>query len=78
MSDTKLPISKVDNRIHFNSPTIQLTIIRLNGDNFLRWSQSVRLYICGQGKIGYITGEKTAPRPDDYLLAAWDAENYMV
>ncbi|KAG6507933.1 hypothetical protein ZIOFF_033288 [Zingiber officinale] len=38
--------------------SIQITSIRLNGDNFLRWSQSVRMYIRGQGKIGYITGNK--------------------
>ena len=36
---------------HSNSHSVQITTIRLNGDNFLRWSQSVRMYIRGQGKI---------------------------
>ena len=60
-----------------NSP-IQITTIRLNGDNFLRWSQSVRMYIRGRGKIGYITGETEEPDLDDPTYATWDAENSMV
>lgn len=64
----------------FKSHSVQITTIRLNGDNFLRWSQSVRMYIRGQGKIGYITGDKEAPadKVKDPLYAAWDAENSMV
>ena len=62
----------------FQSLTIQITTIRLNRDNFLCWSQSVRLYIRGQGKIGYIIGEKTSPKLDNPLFAAWDSKNSMV
>ncbi|GMP99871.1 hypothetical protein CsSME_00047186 [Camellia sinensis var. sinensis] len=61
-----------------NSHSVQITTIRLNGDNFLRWSQSVRMYIRGQGKIGYITGDKKAPAVNDPLFDSWDAENSMV
>ncbi|GMP91570.1 hypothetical protein CsSME_00042214 [Camellia sinensis var. sinensis] len=61
-----------------NSHSVQITTIRLNGDNFLRWSQSVRMYIRGQGKIGYITGDKKAPAVNDPLFDNWDAENSMV
>ena len=32
----------------------------------------------GQGKIGYLTEEKTAPSPDDPSFAVWDMENSMV
>ncbi|XP_074556441.1 uncharacterized protein LOC141812295 [Curcuma longa] len=64
---------------HLSNPhSVQITTIRLNGDNFLRWSQSVRMYIRGQGKIGYITGDKKAPAVNDPLHAVWDAENSMV
>ncbi|KAG6529960.1 hypothetical protein ZIOFF_012177 [Zingiber officinale] len=63
---------------HFNSHSVQITSICLNGDNFLRWSQSVRMYIRGQGKIDYITGDKKAPALNDPLHAIWDAENSMV
>ena len=57
---------------------IQITTIRLNGDNFLRWSQSVRMYLRGRGKIGYITGESKQPDVNDKTYAIWDAENSMV
>ena len=29
--------------------------------SILRWSQSVRMYIRGQGKIGYLTGDTKEP-----------------
>ena len=75
MSNTKLPMAKVDNCIHSNSPTIQITTMRLNGVNFLRWSQGVRLYIREQGKLGFIIREKTASKPNNPLFAALDVEN---
>ena len=61
-----------------DSHSAQITNIRLNGDNFLRWSQSVRMYIRGRGKIGYLTGDKPAPTPEDPTYMTWDAENSMV
>ena len=61
-----------------NSHSVQITSIRLNGDKMLRWSQSVRMYIRGQGKIGYVTGDKKAPAVNDPLFDSWDAENSMV
>lgn len=60
------------------SHSIQITNIRLNGDNFLRRSQSVQMYIRRRGKIGYLTGDSKAPDPKDPLYANWDAENSMV
>ena len=59
------------------SHSIQITTIKLNGENFMHWSQSVRMYICGRGKIGYLTGEKE-PAPKDSIYPTWDAENSMV
>ena len=63
---------------HSDSHPVQITNIRLNGDNFLRWSQSVRMYIRGRGKIGYLTGDKPAPTTEDPAYTTWDAENSMV
>ena len=60
------------------SHSFQITSIRLNGDNFLRWSMSVQMSIRGKGKIGYLTGEKKALALDDAAYATWDAENSMV
>ena len=61
-----------------NNHQIKLTNIKLNGDNFLRWSLSVQMYIQGRGKIGYLTGDKTEPPITDAQHAVWDAENSMV
>ncbi|KAL5820794.1 hypothetical protein ACOSQ3_022676 [Xanthoceras sorbifolium] len=58
--------------------SVRITNIRLNGDNFLRWSLSVRMYILGRGKGDYLTGKKTAPAKEDSSYATWEAENFMV
>ena len=67
-------ISHTTSESHF----VQITTIHLNGDNFLRWSQSVRMYIKERGKMGYLTSEKKALVVDDLNYAIWDAENSMV
>lgn len=82
MSEVTSEISAVavPTKMPATQPThsVQITTIRLNGDNFLRWSQSVRMYIRGQGKIGYLTGDKKEPAVDDPSHSIWDAENSMV
>lgn len=50
----------------------------MNGYNFLCWSQSVRMYIRGRGKIGYLARKKPTPTKEDLTYATWDAENSMV
>ncbi|KAH9744843.1 retrotran gag 3 domain-containing protein [Citrus sinensis] len=57
---------------------VQITIIRLNRDNYLRWSQSIRMYIRGRGKLGYRTRDKKATATEDPMYATWDAENSIV
>jgi hypothetical protein len=65
------------NGTNSDSHSVQITTIRLNGDNFLLWSQSIRMYIRGRGKMGYLIGEKTAPAEADPTNATWDVENSM-
>ena len=74
-SPTTKPTTQTHNT---ESHPVQITTIRLNGDNFLRWSQSVRMYLRGRGKIGYLTGDKVALASEDPLYTTWDAENSMV
>lgn len=57
---------------------IQITTIQLNGDNFLQWSQSVRMYIRGWGKIGYITREIQKTGEKNPAFSTWDAENSVI
>ncbi|EXB25087.1 hypothetical protein L484_005910 [Morus notabilis] len=37
--------------------SLQITIHKLNGKNYVEWSQFVKLVIDGKGKLGYLTGE---------------------
>ena len=42
-----------------------IIIHKLNGKNYLKWSQSVMMYIRGRGKDDYIIGAKTTPTKND-------------
>ncbi|XP_073126194.1 uncharacterized protein [Henckelia pumila] len=78
-SSTMHQTKAAETRVPFSDQhSVQITTIRLNGENFMRWSQSARMYIRGRGKIGYLTGEKKEPKPDESSYATWDAENSMV
>lgn len=76
-SSPKTEIPQSVKTYHENHP-VQITTIRLNGPNYFRWSQSVRLYLRGRGKIGYITGDKKQPDKEGADYDSWDAENSMV
>ncbi|RVX10421.1 Retrovirus-related Pol polyprotein from transposon TNT 1-94 [Vitis vinifera] len=59
---------------------IILSIIghKLNGQNFIQWAQSVRIFICGKGKEEYLTGAIVQPKEDDPGYRTWKLENSMV
>lgn len=73
-----LPPKQEQRVVYGDSHSIQITSFRLNGSNFVRWSQSVQMYIRGRGKLGYLTGDQPQPDPSDPQHAVWDAENSMV
>ena len=72
---TSTPV--VSNLDH-TSNSIQITVHRLNGRNFLEWSQSVKLAIDGRGKLGYLTGETKQPSEKDPGFRTWRSENSLV
>ena len=51
---------------------------KLNGKNYLQWSQSVKLVICGRGKLGFLIGETSAPNKTDLTYLSWVADNSIV
>ena len=57
---------------------LPITGHKLNGQNYLQWSQSVMLFICGKGKEDYLTGDTTAPDKKEPTYKGWKAENSMV
>ena len=78
-SETTVTSKRLEPKIsHSESHSVQITTIRLNEGNFQRWSQSVRMYIKGRGKIGYLTGDVKAPEISYPSYGVWDAENSMI
>ena len=49
---------------------------RLNGRNYLKWSQLIRTILKGKGKISHIMG--TGPDRQDPLFGVWDEEDSMI
>ncbi|PKA63925.1 Retrovirus-related Pol polyprotein from transposon TNT 1-94 [Apostasia shenzhenica] len=70
-SNSSLPIVS-DNSSHL------VTNHKLHGHNFLQWSQSVFMYICGRGKDGHLTGEISAPETTDPKYRAWRTDDHLV
>lgn len=58
--------------------SLHITTHKLDGRNYLQWAQSVKLVICGRGKLGYITGDLPIPPPNDSAYKVWQAENSIV
>ena len=58
--------------------TLQITLHKLNGKNYLEWAQTVRLVIDGKGKLGYLNGEIQTPASTDAKYRQWRSENSMV
>uniref|UniRef100_A0A6N2NBE4 Retrotransposon Copia-like N-terminal domain-containing protein n=1 Tax=Salix viminalis TaxID=40686 RepID=A0A6N2NBE4_SALVM len=57
---------------------LPITAHKLNGQNYLQWSQSILMFIRGKEKDEYITGTSTAPDPEAPTHKKWIAENNMV
>ncbi|KAF2308189.1 hypothetical protein GH714_036552 [Hevea brasiliensis] len=48
---------------------------RLNGKNYLKWSQLVRTFLKGKGKLSHLLG--AGPDPKDPKFDAWDEQDSM-
>ncbi|XP_059661691.1 uncharacterized protein LOC132307839 [Cornus florida] len=49
---------------------------RLNGKNYLKWSQMVRTFLKGRGKLSHLLGN--GPEKEDPKFDAWDEQEFMV
>ncbi|KAL5545583.1 hypothetical protein UlMin_005270 [Ulmus minor] len=52
------------------------TAYRLTGKNYLKWSQLVRTFLKGKGKLSHLIG--IGPQKDETGFKAWDEEDSMV
>jgi hypothetical protein len=57
------------------NPTLQITTVKLDGLNYLAWSQSALLSIKRRGKMGHLNGRIKEPQPDDPTYDRWEAKN---
>ena len=62
-----------------DKPTFQITRELFNGENFIVWSQYVKLFLKSKGKMGYVLGTIEQPKPTDHPdFNNWEAENSKV
>ncbi|KAJ1406624.1 Gag-polypeptide of LTR copia-type [Sesbania bispinosa] len=56
-------------------PALPITGHKLNGQNYPQWVRSVKIFLQGKGKEGYITGDSKSPKKGDPNLNKWQLEN---
>ena len=59
-------------------PNLKITTIPFNGQNYLKWSQAVELYLKARGKMGHLDGRVTAPSTTDPGYDKWEIENSVI
>ena len=57
---------------------LPITGHKLNGLNYLQWSQSVKMFVCGRGKEDYLTGDAAPLTKEDPKFKVWKSESNMV
>ncbi|KAL4291205.1 hypothetical protein GQ457_14G013760 [Hibiscus cannabinus] len=75
---TSLPeiIYSSDENHDSSSPVI--TCHRLTGNNYLKWSQSVKIFLSGRDRLGYVTGDTEKPATTAANYSTWMRENSQV
>ncbi|TYH10286.1 hypothetical protein ES288_A07G166500v1 [Gossypium darwinii] len=61
-----------------DSSGLTITCHRLNGNTFLEWSQSVKIFLLGRERLGYVTGEIKKSAVTDTDFAKWMRDNGQV
>lgn len=58
------------NPIHAENPTLQITTSKLDGMNFMEWSQSVKISLKSKWKFKYVS--EVPPDVKDPKFETWD------
>ncbi|KAJ7950679.1 Retrovirus-related Pol polyprotein from transposon TNT 1-94 [Quillaja saponaria] len=61
-----------------DNPSLQISPVKFDSNNFLAWSRSCLLFIQARGLYGYVIGSKSKPADGDPLLEPWISENSLV
>ncbi|KAJ1442200.1 Gag-polypeptide of LTR copia-type [Sesbania bispinosa] len=57
---------------------LPITGYKLNGQNYIQWPRSVRIFLQGKGKEDYITSNAKEPEKEDPTHQKWKLENSLV
>ncbi|RVW54511.1 Retrovirus-related Pol polyprotein from transposon TNT 1-94 [Vitis vinifera] len=77
-STSNIIISSSSSSHQMETSHLPITAHKLNGQNYLQWSQSILMFIRGKEKDDYITGDSAAPETTASTYKKWIAENNMV
>ncbi|RVX13979.1 Retrovirus-related Pol polyprotein from transposon TNT 1-94 [Vitis vinifera] len=77
-STSDIIISSSSSSHQMETSHLPITAHKLNGQNYLQWSQSILMFIRGKEKDNYITGASAAPETTASTYKKWIAENNMV
>lgn len=62
-----------------DNPSVLITTVKLDGTNYLEWSQLAKMYIGGQGKLAYINGRVVEPlSSDSQAYDKWESKNLTI
>lgn len=81
VSETSNPSGGVDNSVGSNPLEISnamITTVKLDGTNYLSWSQSALLYISDKGKEEYILEDLTIPSTMYTKYLKWKTDKVTV
>lgn len=70
-----IPTTKSQSKLNGELQVIQ-PAYRLDGKNYLKWSQLVRTFLKGKGKLSHLLG--TGPKKGDAGFDAWDEADSMI
>ncbi|CAN6444480.1 unnamed protein product [Victoria cruziana] len=82
MAETSNPLSMVPSSVKTvlkePDPALKITTVPLNGTNYLVWSKSASMYLCGRGKAGYVNGKVCRPEESEEAYVDWELNDQMV
>ena len=73
-----IPNSKKPSIMTVHETSFPTISIKLDGANYLVWSQIMEMHIVGRRKKGYIIGRKAAPTENDPSYDEWEAKDALV
>lgn len=72
-SSISMEITSVESSSH-----TLITTHKLNGNNYIQWSQSVRMFICGKGKDEFLSSQNEQPKITDLEFQKWKVDNMVM